>query len=141
MDIRLKLELEVLASMLHIDACMLEGIKELKPCHFKNEKNAYLFEVIEQTYKKGLLPTASSLGIQNANMLKMSDFSNYIVFVENNLNYMPLSNFRSSYRVLKEYYISEICEQKSVELHSISANCQVKTETGTAGEQPPQGYI
>ena len=48
MDIRLKLELEVLASMLHLDACMLEGIKELKPCYFKNKKNAYVFEVIEQ---------------------------------------------------------------------------------------------
>jgi replicative DNA helicase len=122
MKIREKLEFEILAAMLFSNNYLLEGVTELKTYHFKNEKNAYVFDVIEQTYRKGVKTTITSLEIQNANMLNMPNFTNYILFIRDNQNYMPIQNFKSSYRVLKEYYIAEQCEQKTIELHKIAAN-------------------
>jgi len=120
--VRQKLELEVLSSMLYSDSCLFEGLQEIKQHYFKGKENAYIFSLIDEVYKKGVKPTLSTLEIQNDKMLKMNNFSEYIQTINENRNYMPMSNFRSFYLRLKEFYILEQFVIKTLEINNLSLN-------------------
>ena len=116
-DLRRDVERELLSAMINNPVCFFEGIKQLKSYYFKNETNKYVFDLMFIMFEKNMMPTLTDFLIEDKRQkdrpnfpVKFSEIIAEFTFV---VGFMAMTNFDNRVKLLKEYYIVDLYNNKS----------------------------
>ena len=105
-------EREVLAGMIDNPTCFYEGIKHLKADYFEDEIRRYVFELMQFMFEKKIEPKLTDFQIENKRKKNIPCFYYTIAELSSAVSYMPIINFDSRIKMLKENYIVKLYNEK-----------------------------